>query len=120
MDNRRLDTLSAIFGMGWKRILLASGDEAWSTPTQELVFAWSPTSNDADLGMLLGKALDDKRVSLFEIYADNPLRNGYLVNVDNERETLQYWEHHASSWRVAVVKTLLVACGGELPDEKEG
>ena len=80
---------------------------------------WDPTHNSRHIGMLLAKVLDDKTVTLFEIYADDSARHGYLVNVDNELETLKCWERDASSWRIAVVKTLIVACGGELPEEPD-
>ena len=117
--NHRLDTLTAIFVMGWHIISLASGEVAWSTPTQELVREWSPTSNNAHLGMLLGEVMDGNKAAYLNLQNHPVARNEWLATLCGPEERGGR-ETDDTSWQVALVKAIVVYCGGSLPEETEG
>ena len=82
---------------------------------------WDPTHNDAQIGMLLGKVLGNETRALrlvldrWQSYEEMAVDASCAIGSGSAQ--LVGVMRDETSWRVALVKALIVACGGELPEE---
>ena len=98
-----LNDLAATVVMGWHERDNQTGHyTVWANAEDQAQCAcrrWNPTQSDARIGELLGKAL--RIIDVWSKDRSMACKNG------------------EESWRVALVKALIVACGGTLPEEVE-
>lgn len=109
--------------MGWVHGSESLGpghnQEVWHTPDGGMISDWGPAHIDEHLGMLLGRVMDSNQRVHVDVLYDLLGSKATVFSADHDRG-VNDWRSTAydKSWRVALIKALIVVRGGRLPEEE--